>query len=274
MPTARVDPPACAVCGAPSPRRLGTLNGLPLVRCDRCGHDALVTAGADLTALYGDHYAGFRDDAFFARRIREVVETTFVPGLPRGARVLDVGCGNGEFLVAARERGFEARGLDFSDAARDACARRGVPAERGDFLTHAFDRPFEAITLWDVIEHLDHPHAFAVRARALLAPGGLFVLKVPCYPRGAVDLARRVPRVAGALLSAPAHVQFFRPDTVARLLRRAGFDDVRVEPIAPMRSATRTGSPWKRVKRGVILGLMRLTDVRSVLVVARAPSRG
>lgn len=262
----------CPVCGSRALSRRAVLHGLPLLSCPACGHDCLWTVGVDLSAFYDTHYAGFRQDPVFARRVREVLAKDLAALLPARARVLDVGCGNGEFLDAARELGHQVFGLDFSPAAAEACAARGIEAAAGDFLTFDFGAraPFDLITLWDVCEHLDRPLAFMARARELLSPGGWLALKVPCFPPRAIEMVTRVPRIAGALLGSPSHVQYFRPETLTHLLRRAGYRLIQVEPLAPMRSVTPAKNPIKLMKRGLISGLARVAGNGSVLVRAQA----
>ncbi|MEZ4309222.1 MAG: class I SAM-dependent methyltransferase, partial [Polyangiaceae bacterium] len=171
----------------------------------------------------------------------------------------------------AQERGHKVLGVDFSQAAADACARRGIPARAVDVLTHDFagDAPFDLITLWDVCEHLDHPFELLARTRSLLAPGGLLVLKVPCFPPRAIRIATTVPRLAGGLLGSPSHIQYFRPQTLTTLLRRAGFPLIQAEPLPPMRSDRPRSSPVALAKRRLLRTLTRLSGASNTLVRAR-----
>lgn len=262
----------CPVCGALPMRQIAALHGFPLMVCPDCDHHCLSTEGADLASFYGDHYTGFRADPVQNARIREVLTTSIAPLLPPRARVLDVGCGNGEFLVAARERGHDVFGLDFSQAAADACQKRGVPAAAGNLLSHDFGAraPFDLVTMWDVLEHLPRPLDFLQRARSLLAPGGWLVLKVPCFARRGRWLAAHVPRTAGALLGSPSHVQFFHPAGLTRLLRRAGFESIYAERLAPMHGPHRTMNPLKLAKHRLIRDLCRFAGNRNLLVRAQA----
>ena len=74
------------------------------------------------------------------------------------------GMADRELLAAAAEAGFEAHGLDISEAAAEMCRARGLRAVSGDFLTAETDAPFDVITMWDVIEHLPDPVSFVRRA--------------------------------------------------------------------------------------------------------------
>ena len=183
----------------------------------------------------------------------------------------DAQTGNGEFLAAAREAGHDVFGIDFSKAAAEACARRGIDAVAADFLTHDFGprAPRDLVTLWDVCEHLERPFAFVRRAREVLAPGGWLVLKVPCFtPRG-MWIASHVPRVAGALLGSPSHIQYFRPEGLTLMLRRAGFRLVQVQETAPMRGQGATTSPPALAKRRLLHELGRFARNANTLVRAQ-----
>lgn len=248
---------------------------MPLMRCLSCGHDfAWMFEGAvALETHYGEHYSGFREDAVFANKIRTIIDSSLLPLLPAGASVLDVGCGNGEFLAAAAERGCRTYGLDFSEAAAQMCRGRGLAAQSGDFLTFDFaDRaPFDLVTFWDVCEHLPNPVDFLTRAFSLIKPGGHVVVKVPLVTTKTVDLVCRVPRLAGALLSTPSHLHFFRKPGLLRLLERAGFGGFIWLPNEPLRGAGQTGGLKKKVTRGIRTALQSLAGDGSLLVAARRP---
>lgn len=268
---AGVAPKECPVCGLAPMRQTGHLASLPLMHCPSCGHDCLRTDVVDLSKFYPEHYAGFEADPVFHRRVREVLRDSIAPHLPPKARVLDVGCGNGEFLLAAKERGYEVLGIDFAQGAADACSRRGIRAVVGDFLKHDFgpDAPFDLITMWDVCEHLDHPLEFMTRARSLLSPTGMLVLKVPCFTPRSLWIASHIPKVSGPLIGTPGHVQYFRPPTLTRLLQRAGFSRVDVADVSAMRRQGTARSLVTGLKRRVIRDLTRLSGNKQALVRGR-----
>jgi len=95
-------------------------------------------------------------------------------------RLLDVGCGVGRFLLVARQRGWEAVGLDVAPAAVGrAAATSGATVLQGDLSRTRPDgmAQVDVVTMWDVLEHLVDPVGDLGRARNWLRPGGLIVIQ-------------------------------------------------------------------------------------------------
>ena len=113
-----------------------------------------------------------------ARRLDEAVRRLPFPG--SGARLLDVGCGNGDFLMFMARLGWKSEGLDPDVEAVGLAQEAGLKARVGtaaDLTAH--DGPFDAITLNHVIEHIHDPVGTLVRIREHLKPGGLVWVATP-----------------------------------------------------------------------------------------------
>jgi SAM-dependent methyltransferase len=95
--------------------------------------------------------------------------------------VLDVGCGTGQFLAAALERGWKAVGTELSRAPlTDAAGRAGRAALLVGEITALRDEPlFDAVTFWDVLEHVPHPLRLLDAARRRLRPRGVVAATLP-----------------------------------------------------------------------------------------------
>jgi SAM-dependent methyltransferase len=140
--------------------------------------------------------------------------------IPRG-RVLDIGCGTGEFLAAMKERGWESVGIEPSELA--ACYAReqfGLDVHSGRLEDVVLpDASFDVITLWTVVEHLHDPIMVMKLAFRLLRPDGLLVLSLP--DPGSLDAHWFGPSWVG--YDTPRHLSLFSPKSFGSLLAQSGF---------------------------------------------------
>jgi 2-polyprenyl-6-hydroxyphenyl methylase/3-demethylubiquinone-9 3-methyltransferase len=240
----------CKACDAPAGAPRYRLRRCELWVCGSCGFhyidhlDAVQAPEADADAAELDP----RTRAFIetqlhanAGRLREEVRRLeeHVP-LP-GSRVLDVGCGGGLFLAALRERGAEVHGVEL-DPQRVAYARavHGLevtprPVE-DPWWRERHAGTFDAVTFWDVIEHVDFPAQTLAAAAALLRPGGVMLVGTPSreafYHRAGVLTYRasrgRYPTFLNGMYSPEpfSHKQILSPGDLRALLARAGLEPV------------------------------------------------
>ena len=144
----------------------------------------------------------------------------------RGARLLDVGAGNGAYVAYARRFGWEAEGID-PDAAGVATARDlGIPVGLGTLadMEDTATGTFASVTLSHVIEHLHDPETQLRRIHRLLAPDGHVWIATPNLEA----LGHRLFRRDWVGLDPPRHLVLFTTDSLRSLLERTGFV---VEPI-------------------------------------------
>lgn len=107
-------------------------------------------------------------------------------GLPRGASILDAGCGTGGFLARVREArpDLVPNGLEYdAEAAAIARKKTGLPVEVGSVNAMPYaDGAFDAIVSADVLCHAGvHESAALAEFRRCLKPGGVLMLNLPAY---------------------------------------------------------------------------------------------
>jgi 2-polyprenyl-3-methyl-5-hydroxy-6-metoxy-1,4-benzoquinol methylase len=136
------------------------------------------------------------------------------------ARVLDVGCGNGEFLLEMRAAGWSAQGLE-TDARAVARAREhGLDVRHGALGDGVYPaRSFDAVTLSHVLEHLHDPVGTLRTCREILRDDGVLWIATPNL---ASDGHARYGR-AWRGLEPPRHLVLFTPSALVRALEQAGF---------------------------------------------------
>ena len=144
--------------------------------------------------------------------------TRHLDGISR-PRYLDVGCSTGFVVEAARDRGWDAIGIDLNPSAIEYGVSRGldlraVALESGGFAPASFD----AVSLFDVLEHLFDPVRTLRDCAALLKPGGIIFLYVPNY-----DSASRLLMGKDAHFIWPTHhLNYYTPQTIRDVMRRQG----------------------------------------------------
>lgn len=138
----------------------------------------------------------------------------------RARKILELGCGDGNFLAVLRRHGWQVYGQEFSpEAAALAERRHGIPVLIGNLSVVSAAGLFPVVGAYHVFEHVYHPVAWVQRVRGFLEPGGLLHLQVP---NGAA-LARQVTGQTWAGFVFPQHVYFYTPETLGSLLERSGF---------------------------------------------------
>jgi 2-polyprenyl-3-methyl-5-hydroxy-6-metoxy-1,4-benzoquinol methylase len=145
-----------------------------------------------------------------------------------GRRLLDVGCGNGQFLVWARELGWECHGVELDAAAAKVVRELGIAVlgSRLEELSDSYAASFDAITLSHVIEHVYDPVDTLRRCRELLKPGGYLWLETP----NTQSLGYSTYGACWRGLEAPRHLVLFNFASLSWSLERAGFERVQRLP--------------------------------------------
>lgn len=149
-----------------------------------------------------------------AARARAGRQVRFIRGRP-GGRLIDVGCGNGQFLRLMRDLGWTVLGIEPDERAAAAASSAGIPVENGrveDVLRRV--GPADAITCVHVLEHLREPAPVLRALIRSLVPGGTLTVISP-NPRGM--LARAFARHWFSL-DPPRHLVLPSPEGYRRML--------------------------------------------------------
>ena len=150
-----------------------------------------------------------------------------------GGKLLDIGCGDGSFLLAAKAQGWAVTGVErFPEDAR----KKGLDVvtdvgeltfgrDGGSPSGGRSDRPprtpaFDGITLWHSLEHMADPFALLGQVSALLVPGGKVIVAVP-------DFGGWQARLFGRFwlhLDVPRHLWHFTGSALREAFNKAGLD--------------------------------------------------
>jgi 2-polyprenyl-3-methyl-5-hydroxy-6-metoxy-1,4-benzoquinol methylase len=223
---------ACPVgCGAPlTPTAIALPEG-PLRRCTACGQ-LLSQIGE---SAYWQSMRQFDQQQFnlptpheLERRLKVARRRLNTIGallkqLPTAIRVLDVGCSRGSFLAAGARLGFHMEGVEPAENIAAAARAGGLKVHTGLLGDIGFAAAsFDAVTLFEVIEHLKEPLTLLRECRRVLKPGGLLVLSTGNTASWTVAAMRErwdyfhIAKDGG-------HISFYNPRSVALLASRSGF---------------------------------------------------
>lgn len=101
--------------------------------------------------------------------------------IPDGGRILEIGCGTGEFLQLARTEGYKVEAVDMSKSVCHYVENRlGIPCFNGTLQEfHPDHKDYDAIVAFDIIEHLVEPNVFLKQLLNRLGPSGVLFLEMP-----------------------------------------------------------------------------------------------
>jgi SAM-dependent methyltransferase len=258
--------PLCGLCGSTAWRPAGAVCQRRFAVCLECGVRRLYDRVAEnnLGLLYTDYYpvvdpspkeleVQLRNPTFRHRRARLAVSIG-----DREHRILELGCGDGNFLAVMRRAGWRVAGSEFgADTAALVQRRHGIPVFVGSIADRTPpDSPFPVVAAYHVLEHAYHPATWLRRVRQLIEPGGLLHIQVP----NDASLTHLMAGDAWASIVFPQHVYFYRPATLAALLAREGFSVRAVTTWDPWHGPGQLANSLKNVVRRVATGQLPWTD--------------
>lgn len=222
----------CDLCGSPADgsRRLFKKLGLWVAQCRNCKliyvnprlrQSILLQRYSDeyfqneYVPLHGEYneQANYNWHAPFLRELDAHAPT-------RG-KLLDIGCAIGLFLAAARLDGWQVLGNELSPFASQYALEKfriDVIAGKAETLDLP-PRSFDAVTLWETIEHVQSPSATIRKAAELVRPGGILALSTPNID----SISYRLLKDKWWIVAPKEHIFYFSQKTLTRLLAQCGF---------------------------------------------------
>jgi len=231
---------SCPVCQAKNFSPRFVIKGIAIEACGGCG---LVVqnpqpSDAQLAAIYGSNYfIGSSENDRLGSQFDLVKRATASLQLDeitaylhqRGQRanqlsLIEIGCGHGNMLLEARNKGFQVQGLEYSaDAARVANTKLRADVVRVGTLTENIlpEQSFDVCVLADVIEHVRDPASFVQDIRRILKAGGVVFIATPSTASWSARLLGRY-----WMEYKPEHLFYFDQTTITCLLGKAGFGHI------------------------------------------------
>lgn len=224
----------CPLCGSKKYKDEFKKYEIPLVMCLNCQLRFHTKIPLNPNDIYQDpsyklfskedseeHY-NYRKERFGRERVKLLEKYC---GDLSEKKILDVGCGNGYFLSAAKEKCKNCLGSEFSSHLREMAKKKtGLPIYSQP-LEEFPQRDIDIITAFDVIEHIEKPAQFVKAASKLLKPGGYMLLYTPNFDSFSI----KVMKEQSAIIDPTEHLILFTHNSLKELGNIVGLKVLHIE---------------------------------------------
>jgi 2-polyprenyl-3-methyl-5-hydroxy-6-metoxy-1,4-benzoquinol methylase len=224
----------CVLCGSQSHGDVFADNPSKIVKCRDCG---LVffnpqPSGEYLRNYYSsqtgylssieENLKSFEADSTSWQQTANYILHKIYQHMPeeKGQRILDVGSAYGFFLIFAKKRGLDVRGLELSTETSRYARHQGIEVWNTSLTDMDLEeRSFDIVTMNNVLEHTLDPFAELKKAFSILKPSGILYVGVPNWD----SMVSRVDGFSWKMKSWPNHLFYFTAETLGRMLAESGF---------------------------------------------------
>lgn len=159
-------------------------------------------------------------------KVRQILK--YFPKKHNRLKILDIGCGRGEFLSSLSDTDFDKYGLEINPAGYRICKEQGIKAYNRQLKDLNFQGDsFDIITLWHVIEHLKEPKETILSIKKILKKDGVLVVATP----NTDSLGFRYGKSSWFHLDSPRHLILYNLRSLEYLLHKTGFKIIRQKNI-------------------------------------------
>ena len=242
----------CYICNSPKTAKLFSsfnVHGRKIInedekfdifKCQKCG---VVFLNSDkkinYSQYYGENYYCNSGESFskfmqllikisedFSFTRKEQLILKYFKNYKSKIAILDIGCGEGKFLLNLDKNKFIKKGIEINKDACRSCKKRSLSVLNKDFLKIEFNsEKYEVITLWHVLEHLDNPRAVLEKINRILKPNGILVISTPNI--GSVGF--KIGKSRWFHIDSPRHRFLYNKKSLKFLLNKEEFEIMEVK---------------------------------------------
>ncbi|QYJ69027.1 class I SAM-dependent methyltransferase [Flavobacterium litorale] len=144
---------------------------------------------------------------------------------PQKGKLLDIGAGTGDFLLAAKQSGWDITGIEPSQKAKNIAQNKGVVFT--DDLASIPDASLDALTLWHVLEHVPDVAKQITELKRIIKPDGVIVVAVPNFK----SYDAKYYGTYWAAYDVPRHLWHFSKTAIKKLFGMQGMQVVKIRPM-------------------------------------------
>lgn len=225
---------SCILCNSKKIRlNLIDHRGIKISKCSNCGIQFMNPQYSDayLDEYYsnytsGDDYSHWHEALLYGHDFYfSLIEKYADVG-----EVLDIGCGGGYLLEAAKKRGWQVRGFDVDEGSTKKVGDRlGVEVDHGNFFLSEPGSDYDLVTMHQVLEHLKKPNEYLKRIHSIVKKNGHVFIAVPNIKSLANKIKRFLEKKGirkksvGKYYDTSHHILYFEPEILGALLESHGF---------------------------------------------------
>jgi 2-polyprenyl-3-methyl-5-hydroxy-6-metoxy-1,4-benzoquinol methylase len=216
----------CLICGS---QNLQNLNGYEkdhLCTCDECSFvfSNLNPSQEELDKVYGGYSRDAIRTAMTLQKMGEIALN--LKQLSNANRVVDIGCGDGEFLNIFKDLGCEVFGTEYDPRIEEICKNRGITMLSGGVMPSLTGsenaEKFDLVIFTEVIEHINNPLDVLENISTLLKNDGFIYITTPNF----ASLERKLLGAEWGMIVYPEHISYYSPKTLDLALRKCGYERV------------------------------------------------
>lgn len=222
---------------------LFSVNSYNIVKCKNCGlvFTLEIPGNTELEEYYGKSY--FEGDIYKSYSEQDAERKRYFLGQimyfesfynSYNGKILEMGSATGSFLDCARFLGYEGIGTEKSEYASQIANSKNLNVFKNDLpelVNHTLKKgSFDAVFMWDVIEHLNSPSSTLKYINYLTKPGGLLTLNTLNISSPTVKFLKE----KWSQFLPPAHLFYFSLKTINNYLTKFGYDIIKLKTSGPL----------------------------------------
>jgi len=215
---------SCPVCENNSFVNIFNKEGGEYVKCNVCSMVYLnpVFTNEALTHYYQTNHSlqseiVENDDDFYINIYNQGLDS--IEKESSNGKILDVGCSSGVFLDVAKKRGWETHGVELNQKEFEYAKNKGHVVHNEILEKIDFQTQFNAITMWDVFEHIVEGEFYLKLMMKMLKDDGVIFLQIP----SADSLAAKILQEKCNMFDGLEHVNLYGANTIKMLAKKCGF---------------------------------------------------
>ena len=218
----------CPICKNKNISYLKDYQKLYLMKCTNCKFifDQRVPSAKELHDCYSGYtYSNIKPIPLMTKNSYSKLLDSFESFRKLG-NILDLSCGQGDFLAEAKKRNWNVYGSEYSEAASKLCENRGIKMHQGDLSKNIFgETKFDVITSFEVIEHINNPNEFMSLINHKLQNKGIVYCTTPNFN----SLLRYFEKDKFMMIDYPEHLSFYTQSSIKYLGKKNNFECLQVE---------------------------------------------